>query len=150
MAQAAEALERELVRDLEALGDRIGRDEEFCAELYRGLTNTRWRKEGGPDGHLSVSWNRAEELVNDVRVRHGKEPLALAQTGGEGEVSELVLDELGRFGWEPRPLDTGTQDPEHVTQPESPPPAEQGERMAPVEDARRWEREAHERADEKR
>ncbi len=148
MAQAAETLERELVRDLETLADRIGRDEEFCGDLYRALTNNRWRKHGGPEGHVSLSWSRTEELVNDVRGRQGKEPLALAQTGGEGEVSELVRDALGRFGWRPEPLDTGEHDPEHLTQPESPPPADQGERMAPVDDPRRSEREAHEQADE--
>jgi hypothetical protein len=140
MAQAPETLERELVRDLASLGDRIARDEEFCADLYRGLANNRWRKEGGPDGHVFVSWKRAEELVNDVRIRQGEEPLALAQTGGEGEISDLVRDELRRLGWRPEPLDTGEHDPAHMTQPESPPPAPEG--------GREWEREAHEQADE--
>ncbi|HEV3408329.1 MAG TPA: hypothetical protein VG079_06545 [Gaiellaceae bacterium] len=148
MAQAAETLERELVRDLETLAERIARDEEFCGDLYRALTNNKWRKDGGREGHVSLSWSRAEELVNDVRVRQGKEPLALAQTGGEGEVSELAGAELGRLGWRATPLQTGEHDAEHRTQPESPPPADQGERMAPVDDAGRWEREAHEEADE--
>jgi hypothetical protein len=148
MTQAAETLERELVRDLETLGERIARDEEFCADLYRALSNNRWRKESGPDGHVSVSWSRAEELVNGVRGRQGKEPLALAQSGGEGEISALVRDELGRLGWSAKALDTGEHDRDHVTQPESPPPAGHGERMAPADDARGWEREAHEEADE--
>jgi hypothetical protein len=72
MAQAAETLERELGHDLETLADRIGRDEEFCGDLYRALTNNRWRKDGGPEGHVSLSWSRAEELVNDVRVRDAR------------------------------------------------------------------------------
>jgi hypothetical protein len=140
MAQAAETLERELVRDLETLGERIARDEEFCGDLYRALTNNRWRKDGGPEGHVSLSWGRAEELVNDVRGRRGKEPLALAQTGGEGEISELARAELDRLGWRARPLETGEHDPEHATQPESPPPRAEG--------GAEWEREAHEEADE--
>ncbi len=41
MAQAAETLERELVRDLETLAERIARDEEFCGDLYRALTNNK-------------------------------------------------------------------------------------------------------------
>ena len=146
MGGSAETLERELVLDLATLAERFA-DEEFSSELYRALTNNKWRNERAPEAHVSLSWNRAEELVNELRARVGEAPLTLAQTGGEGEVSDLVSGELGRLGWRADPLDTSTRDAAHLTQPESPPPAEQGERQAPVSDSSEWERRAHEEAD---
>ncbi|MEY2534476.1 MAG: hypothetical protein QOF29_2386 [bacterium] len=124
-------LEARLLADLETLGERA-RDETFAAELYRALANNVWRCERVPGEHLSVSWQRAERLVNEWRRRHGEAPLELAQSGGEGEFDRTVAEELGRLGWTAAPLDTGRHDPEHVGQPESPPPPDQGKRMAPV------------------
>jgi hypothetical protein len=146
MAVDPELLERELVEDLARLEQRF-MDEEFSSDLYRALANNVWRKVGGPAGHLSVSWGRAEEIVNELRAGAGEPPLTLAQTGGEGEVSDLVAGELSRLGWTGQPLNTARHDPQHLGQPESPPPADHGERMAPVEDAGEWERLAHEEAD---
>jgi hypothetical protein len=141
-----ETLERELVRDLQTVEERFA-DEEFASELYRALTNNIWRKQGGPDGHISLSWSRAEEIVNGLRGRVGAEPLTLAQTGGEGEVSRTVADELGRLGWSSTPLNTGRQDPEHATKPEPPPPPEKGEEGSPVDESGAWERQAHQEAE---
>src|SRR5437764_5601110 len=134
---SSETLERELLADLETLGDRFA-DEEFSADLYRALTNTVIRKKGGPDGHLSLSWGRAEEIVNELRARHGQPAMTLAQTGGEGEISPLVSSELGELGWGFAPLNTGRRDTEHETRPASPPRDDH----EPPE----WEREAHEEA----
>jgi hypothetical protein len=146
MSDTAE-LERALVRDLDQLGDRLT-DEGFCTELYRGLANRRWHKDGGPGGAISLSWSRVEEIVNDLRARRDREPLTLAQTGGEGELSELVERELGAWGWRSEELNTGRHDEAHSGQPsESPPPRDTGYEQAPVEDARAWEREAHREAD---
>jgi hypothetical protein len=141
-----ETLERELVRDLQEMDERFA-DDEFSSELYRALANNVWRKQGGPDGHISLSWSRAEEIVNELRARVGAEPLTLAQTGGEGEVSRTVAEELGRRGWTSTPLNTGRQDPEHATRPESPPPPGKGEEQSPVDDSRAWEWRAHEEAE---
>ena len=141
-----DTLERELLGDLRRLGDRL-RDEEFAGDLYRALCNRVWRKEGGPAGHVSLSWRRAEEIVNGLRQPHGVPALELAQTGGEGEVSRTVGDELARLGWTSTPLNTGREDPEHATKPESAPPAETGEARSPVDDSRAWERQADEEAD---
>ena len=146
----AEAIELELVQDLEALGERFP-DEEFSTELYRALTNNVWCKDDdGPEGHLSLSWGRAEELVNQLRARFGQQPLTLAQTGGEGEVSDLVADELGRLGWRSRALNTGRRDDAHLAQPEAPPPRGQGERDAPAGDEVEWEERAHAEAEANR
>ena len=145
MDASADTLERELVRDLAAL-DRRFADEEFSGDLYRALTNNTWRKRGGPEGHVALSWNRAERVVNELRARQGQDPLRLAQTGSEGEVSDVVAEELERLGWTSRPLNTGRQDPRHVDQPGAPPPADQGERRAPAEGPGAWERQAHEEA----
>ena len=149
MTESAQLLERELIEDLTALDERFA-DEKFSTELYRALANTVWRKDGGPDGHVSLSWSRAEQIVNELRERNGQPPLELAQTGGEGEVSRLVADELGTLGWRAQPLNTGRQDPQHLDSPESAPPADQGERLAPVDDSHEWERRAHAEGDENR
>ncbi len=149
MSEQPMELERELVSDLSRLGDRF-LDDEFSTELYRALTNNTWSKRDGPDGHVSLSWGRAEAIVNDLRAGRDRPALALAQTGGEGDVSDLVRDELDRLGWTARPLNTGRRDEQHLSQPESPPPAGQGERMAPGEDSHAWERQAHEEAERTR
>jgi alkylated DNA repair dioxygenase AlkB len=142
----AETLELELRDDLATLAERFG-DEEFSSDLYRALANNRWAKEGGPEGRVSLSWSRAERLVNELREHIGQDPLTLAQTGGEGEVSSVVADELGRLGWRPAALDTSQRDDAHVAESESPPPADQGARRAPVDDPGAWERQAHAEAD---
>jgi hypothetical protein len=139
-------LERELIDDLATLEERFA-DEEFSSDLYRALAGRALAKEGRP-GHVSLSWRRAEDIVNGVRETFGREPLVLAQTGGEGEVASTVADELGRVGWQLRPRTTSEHDDSHVSSPPDPPPPDQGERRAPVdpEDAD-WEERAHAEAD---
>jgi hypothetical protein len=149
MDAATEELERELAADVGTLDDRLV-DEEFATELYRALAGRMWRKDGGPEGHVSFSWGRAEELVNDLRGRVGEPALTLAQTGGEGELSGLVAGELGRLGWQSTPLNPERRDPGHVERPASPPPRGDGAAHAPAEDPRGWEREAHAEAERRR
>ena len=140
-----EALEHELVRDLGELREDLTEDT-FARELYRGLASHRLTRLGSANGALSLSWRRAEEIVNGLRERAGAEALTLAQTGGEGELSDRVASALGDLGWRVAPLDTTTHDPRHVSEPPSPPPEGQGERDAPTEPPQAW-REAHEEAD---
>ena len=149
MTGSAEILERELANDLTTLEERFA-DDEFSTQLYRALTNNAWSKEGGPEGRVSLSWSRAETFVNELRARQGQDALTLAQTGGEGEISDLIASELGRLGWSADELDTSRRDPAHLTQPESPPPAEQGERDAPTGEEGEWEAIAHEEAEANR
>src|SRR3954471_17782210 len=104
------ALERELAHDLSVLGDMVA-DESFYPELYRGLAGVRWARDGG---HITLSWKRAEEVVNALRAEHDRDPLELAQTGGEGEVSDRVADALGGTGWTAKPLDTSRHDGAHL------------------------------------
>src|SRR4051794_27295852 len=112
------ALERELTHDLTVLGDMVG-DDSFYPELYRGLAGVAWTRDGE---HVTLSWKRAEELVNDIRAQHGHEPLQLAQTGGEGEGSDRVAGALGGTGWAPKPLGTSRHDDSHVdSAPDGPP-----------------------------
>ena len=116
MSAPVETLESQLVRDLEQLSDRFG-DAEFCSELYRALTNRTLSRQGRPAGHLVLSWNRAAEFVNELRARRHHEPLALAASGGEGVMSEVMLDELTACGWRTRSLNTGRHDDRHSAQP---------------------------------
>ena len=142
----ADIMERELVRDLATLGERFA-DEQFGADLYRALAGNALAKQD-LRGHVSLSWRRAEEIVNSLRAEEGREPLALAQSGDEGAVADTVADELRRLGWHARPRDTTRHDDAHIGSAPSPPPAEQGERRAPVgPDETEWEQRAHEEAE---
>lgn len=145
-AQADET-EHELARDLGALSDEELHDDSFAGELYRGLANHRLVDPDDPERRqVSLSWRRAEEVVNGLRRHVGEEPLTLAQTGGEGSVTERVEAALTRLGWSVRPLDTSSHDSSHVSEPNSPGPKGQGERDAPTEPPGAW-READAEAD---
>src|SRR5205823_9814070 len=102
MTETAVELERQFVHDLDQLGERFV-DEKFSTELYRALANRIWRR-SDLEGHVSLSWGRAEEIVKSLRDRHGHAPLELAQTGGEGDISRTVGGDLERLGWTPTPL----------------------------------------------
>src|SRR5215208_6587647 len=103
MSVRIETLETQLGYDLEDLSVQVG-DERFCTELYRALTNRTLTKDNRPYTHLVLSWDRAAEFVNELRAREHHEPLPLAGSGGEGVVSEVVLDELNAHGWRTRPF----------------------------------------------
>jgi alkylated DNA repair dioxygenase AlkB len=135
----------ELIRSLEQLGEHVA-DERFARDLYRALADRVWRRDGD---EVSVSWKRAEEIVNQLRANLGEEPLTLAQTGGEGEVTDRVREAIEPLGWRTEPLDTSQSQPDHVDDPESPPPPDMGERQAPVEPPPAW-RAAEEEAERHR
>src|SRR5919107_6413408 len=138
-------LELELVDDLTTLGDRIA-DEDLSRELYRTLTNMRCSKRDWP-GHVSLSWQRVDEIINALRESHGGAPLALAQSGGEGQPCPHAQEALKELGWTCAPLDTSRHDDAHVDSPRDPPPPDTGERLAPVDPATaHWEERAHEEA----
>jgi hypothetical protein len=140
-----QALERELLADLDGLGDRLA-DERFCADLYRALTRTTWSKRDVLDDHVALSFARAEEIVNELHARHSRPQMELSQTGGEGEVAASVAAELERRGWHAAPMDTGSHDEGHLARPRQPPPPDQGEAQSPTDHSRAWEREAREEA----
>jgi len=147
MSPAPQLAERQLESDLSSLGGRL-RDEALCFDLYRALAGNVWHKIDG-DARVSLSWASAEKLVNDLRRRNGHDPLTLAHTGGEGEISPLAAGALRDLGWQPKPIDASRHDEEHLTRPASPPPADLGERRAPTEPTD-WERRAHEEAERER
>jgi hypothetical protein len=98
-----ETLEAQLDHDLAHLSARVA-DAHFCAELYRALTNRTLSRDGRPHTHLVLTWDRAADFVNELRARDDHEPLPLAGSGGEGVISEAVLDELSAHGWHTRPF----------------------------------------------
>ena len=142
----ADTLEHELVHDLQTVAERFD-DDSFARDTYRALTNRRWRKPDGPDGHVSFSWGRAEEIVNGFRDERDREPLELAQTGGEGEVAPSVGQELERLGWTSADLDTGVHDADHADRDRHAPPGDTGSRLSPNPDPHAAEREANAEAD---
>ncbi|HEX8855293.1 MAG TPA: hypothetical protein VF752_06800 [Thermoleophilaceae bacterium] len=109
-----------LQADMQRLEDRM-RDEKFARELYRALADNKWTKEGES---VALSWRRAEELINAVRRGHRAAPLALAETGGEGELDRSIREAFEPLGWRIEPLDTSRHDPDHLSSPEDPPPDE--------------------------
>lgn len=146
----AEEIESTLIEDLARLGDRLV-DKKSTGDLYRGLANNVWHKEGGPPGQVALSWSRAEAVVNELRSRHDREPMRLEGTGGEGWVSATVDAELGRLGWRHRSLDTGRQEDAHAGKDaDSPPPRFQGEQAVGAGDPREERRQAHEAAEAER
>ena len=139
--------EAALVADLASLDERLA-DEQFCTELYRALAGGHLTRDGAA---IAPSWGRAEQMVNGLRAgQGGGEPLTLAQTGGEGELSDDVGSALQQLGWRWRARDTSSHDPAHAGRAESPPPPGTGERDAPVSDSGAWERQAHEEAEASR
>jgi hypothetical protein len=98
-----ETLEAQLDHDLDDLSPRVA-DEHFCVDLYRALTNGTLSRDGRPHTRLVLSWGRAAEFVNQLRARGDYAPLPLAGSGGEGVISEVVLEELTAHGWRARPF----------------------------------------------
>ena len=136
-AEAAQAAEDQLRADLRRIDTRL-LDERFMADLYRALAGNRWRKSVGAGVAVSLSWARAEELVNELRRSVDQPELELRQTGREGEVSATVNQELAAIGWTAEAVDTGQRDESHLGTPPSPPPGDQGARQAPHRDDTRW------------
>jgi hypothetical protein len=102
MTASVESLERRLIDDLAQLGDRLA-DDRLCADLYRALAS-RALSHASMGGHVALRWRRAEEIVNRLRAERSQPPLErLAQSGGEGEVSDRAasaLAELDSHRWE--------------------------------------------------
>ena len=95
MPTSTRALEHLLESDLDQLFATLT-DDWSSIELYRALSRTGWSKSRG---HLSLTRSEAEALINRLRTRHGKRPLELSQSGGEGEVSERACELLLGIGW---------------------------------------------------
>src|SRR3954447_18358258 len=112
--------EDRLIGDLHPLGARCA-DEQFCMELYRALAGARLAHRDGGEP-VVPSWSGAERIVNELRDGQGLAPLALAQTGGEGEVSGLVSGALDALGWVASPRQTDEHDPDHRQERASAPP----------------------------
>lgn len=144
-----ELLERRLHDDLSALRERLTEDK-FAGEVYRSVAGVAWSRPGTGAGHVTLSWKMAERLVNELRGDDADE-LTLAQTGGEGEVSDDIAAALGELGWTAKPADTSRDDPQHATQhTDTAPPADAGVASAPEGSEPQAERfaEAHVEADE--
>ena len=143
MSEFTETPERALVEDLRDIGpalddDRLGRD------LYRALASRALSKRG-TEGHVALSWKRAEEVVNAARRLNGYDSIeGLAGSGGEGEVSHRAQGALDAIGWVSQPENTGRNDPRHRSSHEhAPPQSRRGEHEPPE-----WEQQAHAEADE--
>jgi hypothetical protein len=139
MTARTDTLERQLLADLDGLGERLD-DERLVRDLYAVLAGFTLRRD---QGRIALSWKRAEELINAVREKRGLAPVTLAQTGVEGEpADDRARGTLESLGWTLEPRPTDRNDPAHVWSDEDPPPADR----EPPE----WERTAHAEADAER
>jgi hypothetical protein len=139
MTARTDTLERQLLADLDGLGERLD-DERLVRDLYAVLAGFTLRRD---QGRIALSWKRAEELINAVREKRGLAPVTLAQTGVEGEpADDRARGTLESLGWTLEPRPTDRNDPAHVWSDEDPPPADH----EPPE----WERTAHAEADAER
>ena len=102
MAASRGALEQALEADLTTLFEGLA-DDWSSVELYRALCETRLVKAAGPTGQVSLSADRADALVNSLREHHGKTPLELPLSGGEGEISARAAEMLASIGWQSQP-----------------------------------------------
>src|SRR4051812_48196610 len=128
--ETPQALEHQLRDDLRSLGPQLENDR-FVRDLYRALTRTRWHR-FDRDGAVGLSFKRAEELLNELREERGQDPLELAQTGGEGDVSEWMDDAvLTELGWKTEPLDTAEHDDAHLASERDEPHTEPQDTLAP-------------------
>jgi hypothetical protein len=135
-----ETLERHLVNDLRTVADRLD-DERTARDLYRALT-ARALKPHEDDGHLALSRKRAEDLLSAAGFQNAD---GLADSGGEGEVSDRARELLDGIGWTSDPENTSRNDPMHDSSPKDPPPASR-----PPSEPPEWEQTAHEEAEQNR
>jgi len=112
-----ETLERHLVNDLRTVADRLD-DERTVRDLYRALA-TRALKPHEGDGHLALSRKRAEDLLTAAGFESAD---GLADSGGEGEVSDRARELLDGIGWVSDPENTSRNDPMHDSSPRDAPP----------------------------
>jgi hypothetical protein len=141
MTTSTDTLERLLVHDLDTLGDRLS-DDRLCRDLYAAFAGYALHRRDTP-GRLTLSWGRAEELINGARAAHALPPMdGLAQSGHEGELTNRARAVLEELGWDVRPRRTDEHDDAHSGRPASPPPADRSEPE--------WEREGHTEAEAER
>ena len=110
--ETPQALELQLEDDLRSLGPRL-EDERLVRDLYDALTRTRWSRHDRR-GAVSLSFGRAEQLLNGLREEREEEPLPLGSSGGEGEIARRVADVADELGWRIDELDTGRRDDAHL------------------------------------
>ena len=109
MTAAADTLETFLIEDVQALRDQL-RDERLCRDLYRALASRDLTKRGTP-GHITLSWERAEDVVNLGRSSRALPQFqGLAGSGGEGELSDRARQALEEIGWTSSPEGTQRRD----------------------------------------
>jgi hypothetical protein len=144
MSATHDTLESLLIEDVQTLGDGLA-DEQLCRDLYRALA-ARALSRRGTAGHIALSWERAEDVVNLGRSSRALPQLeGLAGSGGEGEVSARARKALEAIGWTSKPESTQRHDDRHVDSPEDPPPASR-----PGGEPPEWERRAHAEAERNR
>jgi hypothetical protein len=145
MTGFTETRERALVDDLIQLGHDALADEKLVRDLYKAIASRALFKRDS-EGHVALSWKRAEEALNLARGAYDLPPLeGLAGSGGEGELTDRAAEALEAINWISQPENTDRHDPAHVSSPRDPPPASR-----PSDEPPEWERRAHEDAEQNR
>ncbi len=90
-------------QDLLTLKDTMKEDRIFATDIYKALSNMRWRSKVTDDIY-SCTWRFAGGLVAQIREM-GENYLDFYCSGDEGHVTARVKDELDKLGWEPLPYE---------------------------------------------
>lgn len=145
MTGFTETRERALVDDLRQLGHDALADEKLVRDLYKAIASRALFKRDA-EGHVALSWKRAEEALNLARGAYDLPPIEdLAGSGGEGELTDRAREALEAIDWISQPENTDRHDPAHVSSREGTPPASR-----PSDEPPEWERRAHEEAEQNR
>ena len=93
---------------LNSLQDPMQKSLAFATDVYRALSNMRWKRIGSSHEIFACSWRYAGGIVAETRDK-GETYMDFYCSGGEGTVSEHINKMFNEWGWEqyPYPDDVG-------------------------------------------
>ena len=86
--------------DLQQLKERIADNLDFATDVYGALCNMRWQSVENKENIYSCSWRYAGGVIAGMRCE-GESYLDFYCSGGEGNVTEEVKEDLRKLGWQP-------------------------------------------------
>ena len=89
----------EFEKDLYKLKDKL-QDDDYAVDLYGALCNMQWQNIKNPEIIYSCSWRYAGGVIAGMRCE-GESYLDFYCSGGEGNVTEEVKEDLRKLGWQP-------------------------------------------------
>jgi hypothetical protein len=97
MQAGGDALQEALYEDLATIADSVA-DDDMAAQLCRALAGNEWHKREAR-GHVSLDWDKARQIVNRLRDRAGRPPLALEPGADPQPAADAIEYALSSLGW---------------------------------------------------